>query len=69
MELTVEDRLALHELPGVYGDAIDDRNWEALDRVFTEDAVFEVIGLVRMTGLAEIKLTWTRKGSIHWLIS
>ncbi|MBK7730843.1 MAG: nuclear transport factor 2 family protein [Gammaproteobacteria bacterium] len=62
MELTVEDRLALHELPGIYGDAVDDRNWAALDQVFTEDAVFEVIGLVTMTGLAEIKRYMDQEG-------
>lgn len=62
MELTAEDRLALHELPGIYGDAIDDRNWAELDRVFTEDAVFEVIGLVKMTGLAEIKRYMDQEG-------
>jgi ketosteroid isomerase-like protein len=36
------DRLALHELPGRYGDLIDDRDWDGLSRIFTEDATFEV---------------------------
>ncbi|MFK7730128.1 MAG: nuclear transport factor 2 family protein [Pseudomonadales bacterium] len=53
--LTAEDRLLLHELPGVYGDAVDDRNWDELDRVFTSTAVFEVRGLVTMNGLDDIK--------------
>ena len=53
--LDLEDRLDLHELAARYGDIIDDRDWQALDRVFTEDAVFEVIDLVCMEGLAEIK--------------
>jgi len=60
--LTIEDRLLLHELPGVYGDAIDDRNWNALNRVFTTDAVFEVRGLVTMDGLADIKRYMEEEG-------
>ena len=41
--LTTADRVEIHELPGRYGDAIDDRNWPGLDAVFTEDAVFDLI--------------------------
>ncbi|MGF1599785.1 MAG: nuclear transport factor 2 family protein [Acidimicrobiales bacterium] len=44
-ELTVEDRLELYELPGRYGDAIDDRDWDALRTVFTEDGVFDLTGV------------------------
>jgi len=53
--LKLEDRLALHELAARYGDIIDDRDWQALDAIFTEDATFEVVGLVHMDGLAEIR--------------
>lgn len=51
------DRLELHELPGRYGDAIDDRNWEQLGTIFTDDAVFDLtdLGAPRLVGLAEIK--------------
>ncbi|MEM7323249.1 MAG: nuclear transport factor 2 family protein [Actinomycetota bacterium] len=51
------DRLELHELPGRYGDAIDDRDWDRLDRIFTEDAVFDLtdLGAPRLEGLAAIK--------------
>ena len=38
--LSIADKLELHELAGRYGDAIDDRAWERLDHIFTEDAVF-----------------------------
>lgn len=50
------DRLELHELPGRYGDAIDDRNWTGLARIFTEDATFDLtdIGGPKLEGLAEI---------------
>ena len=38
MELA--DRLELHELPGRYGDLIDDRDWDGLDGIFVDDATF-----------------------------
>lgn len=51
------DRLALHELPGRYGDCIDARNWEGLRQCFTEDAVFDLtdLGGPVLQGLAEIQ--------------
>ena len=39
--LTTADRVEIHELLSRYGDAIDDRNWAALDTVFTQDAAFD----------------------------
>lgn len=55
--ISVADRLELHELPGRYGDAIDDRDWDRLDRIFTDDAVFDLtdLGVPLLEGLAEIK--------------
>lgn len=55
--MDVADRLELHELPGRYGDAIDDRNWPGLDRIFTPDATFDLtdLGLRRLDGLDAIK--------------
>ena len=51
------DRLEIHELPGRYGDAIDDRNWEGLGRVFTDDATFDLtdLGGPVLRGLDEIR--------------
>jgi hypothetical protein len=51
------DRLELHELPGRYGDAIDDRAWDRLDEIFTPDAVFDLtdLGSRRCEGLDDIK--------------
>jgi ketosteroid isomerase-like protein len=43
--MDLADRLALHELPGRYGDAIDDRDWPRLARIFTDDAVFDLTDL------------------------
>jgi hypothetical protein len=55
--MEIADRLELHELPGRYGDAIDDRDWARLDQIFTEDAVFDLtdLGGPRLVGLPEIK--------------
>jgi len=51
------DRLELHELPGRYGDAIDDRDWPRLATIFTEDATFDLtdLGGPKLEGLAEIQ--------------
>ena len=51
------DRLELHELPGRYGDAIDDRDCDRLDQIFTADAVFDLtdLGAPRLEGLDAIK--------------
>ena len=56
MNIDVADRLELHELPGRYGDAIDDRNWDRLREVFTEDAVFDLtgVGMRRLEGIEDI---------------
>jgi len=55
--MDVSDRIELHELPGRYGDAIDDRDWDGLGRIFTEDATFDLtdLGVPMLTGLAAIK--------------
>ena len=55
--MDVTDRLELHELPGRYGDAIDDRAWDRLDEIFTADAVFDLtdLGSRRCEGLDDIK--------------
>lgn len=60
--LSLDDRLALHELAGRYGDVIDDRDWAALASVFTPDAVFEVVGLVTMDGLEGIERFMAEEG-------
>ena len=55
--LTTADRVEIHELPGRYGDAIDDRDWAKLDTVFTQDAVFDLTGVGSRVcnGLVDIK--------------
>jgi 3-phenylpropionate/cinnamic acid dioxygenase small subunit len=57
--LTVEDRLDLHELAARYGTVVDDRDWDGLALVFTDDATFELHGFGaidgRYEGLAAIR--------------
>ena len=55
--LTTADRVEIHELPGRYGDAIDDRDWARLDNVFTSNAVFDLTGVGSRVcnGLDDIK--------------
>jgi 3-phenylpropionate/cinnamic acid dioxygenase small subunit len=52
--MDLADTLALHELPGRYGDLIDDRDWDGLSRIFVDEATFEVPGEV-MGGLEGIR--------------
>jgi hypothetical protein len=61
-QMDTADRLELHELPGRYGDAIDDRDWDRLDQIFTDDAVFDLtdLGAPRCEGLAAIKVFMDR---------
>ena len=55
VDLTADDRLDIIELPGRYADALDRLQPEQLHRVFTPDAVWEVVGgTVRLVGLDEI---------------
>ena len=56
MELTLEDRLDLYEIPGRYGDSIDDRDWDKLRTIFTEDAVFDLtgVGSRKLVGIDDI---------------
>ncbi|MEU7814015.1 nuclear transport factor 2 family protein [Pseudonocardia sp. NPDC049154] len=55
--LDVADRLELHEIPALYGDLIDARDWPGLAAVFTDDAVFEITvkGTLVLRGLDAIR--------------
>ena len=55
--MDIGDRLEIHELPGRYGDIIDDRDWDRLGTIFTDDAVFDLtdLGAPRLEGLAAIR--------------
>lgn len=46
----VADRLAIQELIARYSDAIDHRNWDALDRIFTDDAAIDYTEMGGISG-------------------
>ena len=67
MTLDVADRLAIHELLGLYGHLIDQRRWSDLDQVFTADAVFDAtsFGQTVTHSLDELLEAWTSDLSVH----
>lgn len=48
MDLSADDRIALHELAARYGNAIDERDWDRFDTVFTEDCRYELANFGRL---------------------
>lgn len=54
MRLTTDDRLDITELPARYADALDQLQPERLLEVFTTDAVWEMVGRIRLEGLDAI---------------
>jgi len=52
--LTALDRLEIIELPARYADALDLLEPERLRSVFTDDAVWEIVGGMRLDGIDEI---------------
>jgi hypothetical protein len=57
MELSVRDRLEIHELVARFGHVTDQRDWFGLAEVFTEDAVYDLtsVGLPALEGLGAIR--------------
>jgi hypothetical protein len=62
--LDAADRIALHELAALYGHLLDQRRWDDLNLVFTEDLVYE--GLTHTTHtIAEKVALWTSPEGIN----
>jgi hypothetical protein len=62
--LSADDRLDIIELPGRYADALDLRQPEQLRQVFTVDAVWEVVGALRLEGLDDI-MAFMGRDDVH----
>jgi hypothetical protein len=67
MTLDAADRIAIHELLGLYGHLIDERRWSELDQVFTPDAVYDAtsFGQGVTTSLATLIEHWTSDMTMH----
>ena len=55
LNLSLEDKIELYEMPGRYGDIVDGREWDALVTIFLPEARFEFVGSQDMNGLNEIR--------------
>jgi hypothetical protein len=64
MRLTADDRLDIAELPARYADALDRLEPERLHDVFTPDAIWEMVGGLRLAGIDEIK-TFMARPEVH----
>lgn len=65
--LTTEDRLAIHELIGLYGIVIDEREWHRIDELFTDDVRYDMseLGLGVLHGKAAVLHLWTTREDLH----
>ena len=64
MRLTTDDRLDIAELPARYADALDHLQPQRLRDVFTTDAVWEMVGGMRLVGLEEI-MAFMGRADVH----
>jgi hypothetical protein len=62
-----DDRMALHELLGLYGHLIDERRWDELGLVFTADVHYDASDFGRpvTTSLDELATSWRTDVSQH----
>jgi hypothetical protein len=67
MTIDVGDRLAIHELLGLYGHLIDQRRWDELDQVFTAEVTYDAtdFGQTVTHSLADLHANWTGDLSTH----
>lgn len=65
--LDVADRLAIHELIGLYGIVIDERDWERVGELFTDDVVYDMseLGLGTLHGVAAVLHLWRSREDLH----
>lgn len=67
MTIDLADRLAVHELLGLYGHLIDQRRWNELEQVFTADVVYDAtdFGQPVTRSLAGLQAVWTGDLTVH----
>ncbi|NDA42757.1 MAG: nuclear transport factor 2 family protein, partial [Gammaproteobacteria bacterium] len=61
------DRLAIHELMGLYGIVIDERDWSRIDELFTDDVVYDMseLGLGVLRGKDAVLRLWRERDDLH----
>ncbi len=54
------DRLAIHELMGLYGIVIDERDWSLINELFTDDVIYDMseLDLGVLQGKAAVLQLW-----------
>jgi SnoaL-like domain len=57
LDITAEDRLAIHDVIALHGHVADDRDWDRLGDLFTDDAILDLedFGYGTLHGLQAIK--------------
>jgi len=65
--LDVQDRLAIHELVGLYGIVIDERDWARVPELFTDDVVYDMseLGLGVIHGASAVLEFWATHEHLH----
>lgn len=65
--LDTADRLAIHELIGLYGIVIDERDWARAGELFTDDVVYDMseLGLGTLHGIAAVLHLWRSREDLH----
>ncbi len=65
--LDVQDRLAIHELIGLYGLVIDEREWARVPELFTDDVVYDMseLDLGVIHGAAAVREFWIANEALH----
>ena len=65
--IDVADRLAIHELLALYGHVIDERRWDDMHLVFTDDVVYDPsdFGHEITRSLADLRALWTSDPTMH----
>jgi hypothetical protein len=61
------DLLAIHELLGLYGHIVDEREWSRTGELFTADCVYDMteFGLGVVHGAAAIARLWSAPDAMH----
>ena len=65
--IDVADRLAIHELLGLYGHIIDERRWSEMELVFTDDVIYDPtsFGHEITTSLEDLRTHWMGDEAMH----